>query len=228
MRASLFVPAFLGLLLLVAGCGTTSQSGARLIGSKTTSEGFDTRLEEKLCEIGYQWDKKRQRVATILPSGDPVPGELNVAEFRLGTESTGEMNRVASVMARPKQPVFRKEYTEDCKDPKTNNWTSCRRVAEVDFTQVRGVSRSDGLKRGEFHAIEQCELMTISLVPEGAGKGVLDARTECIVTRRAWCDLPTVTDEELKERERLIKEREKRAAEDFEKNIEKQKKRRNQ
>lgn len=197
-------------------------------GSATTSKGFDTNLEDQLCVIGYGWDKKRQRVATILPSGDPIPGDIDVAAFRMGNEATGEQNRVASVMARPKQPVFRKNYTEDCYDKKNKTWTSCRRTVEIDFTQIRGVSRSDGLKRGEAHAIKQCELMTRSLVPPEAGGKVADSRLDCIVTRRSWCKLPEVTDEELRRRKELEKEREERRIEDLKKTDEKTKKGRNQ
>ncbi len=210
------LPFALALAFLAVGCGTSSQSGSRMVGSATTSRGFDMALEDNICKFNHDWDPKKQFIAHIMPSGQPVAGDVDLALFRRGTSNIPDLDDLATAMARPKQPVFRKKYTEDCYDEKTRIWTRCEKLVELDFSQVRGISRTTTMKRSEGHAIKLCEQITRKLAPEVGGLKVLDSRLECVVTKRTRCRLPEATDDELQRRKDYEEEIEKERLKELE------------
>ncbi|MDJ0949577.1 MAG: hypothetical protein QNJ94_11705 [Alphaproteobacteria bacterium] len=157
-----------------------SLSLALLLSSCATPE---TPEAASLCTFNLD-PPENVRVAHVLKNGTFVPGEINVRVYR---EWTSE---VPSAIARPNLDVLRREVRTDCFNKEGNYWYPCLKVAEADFSDIRGIGRSMTLEQSEKLAKRMCERLTRKRAPRVRGLSQDSTDLSCFVALRTKCPLP--------------------------------------
>lgn len=155
-------------LILLSGCGHGYSS---------------TDPEATLCDFDIQRPAS-QRLGHILPSGQALPGEIDVEVFRASSSD------IASVMARPQNDRVVKEYRKDCYNEQGKYWYPCVERVEIDLSAIRGLARAADLDQAANFAINMCQRNTRAAVPDQTGLQIEDADLYCVVSRRETCALP--------------------------------------
>lgn len=139
--------------------------------------------EAALC----QYTDKRPKDELIghdLKTGAYVQAEIDPATFRQWSDT------VWSVMAKPKNDLFRKEYRTDCYDQAGKYWYPCMKTVQKDFSDIRGIGRALDQRRARQIALRLCEFLTHRRAPKAGGVDVEDSRLDCEISYETACPLP--------------------------------------
>ena len=158
------------LALLVGACASTGQQGSDW-----------QRAAETLCEF-----RQRPRPSVMLhidKTSQVYLGEIDVKAFKQ------ELDAVASAVAKPTKPLYRREYRSDCRNKATGAWYPCTKAVEVDLSKVEVIVRGFDLERVAEHAVDMCDKHTLSLIPAEGDLRKLSAEFRCELVRRQFCPL---------------------------------------
>jgi len=138
--------------------------------------------DDPLCRFGPQ--PEGTIVGHIDKRDARLIGEIDVKAVAEDT------SLVASALARPLQPVYRRSDRADCRNEATGAWYPCTKVVEVDLSKVAVIARAFELDSAADYALDLCNAETAKLVPDVADVRPTSGKYRCTVSERRFCRLP--------------------------------------
>lgn len=136
---------------------------------------------DSLCEF-----RERPRPSIMLhydKTSQIFVGEIDVEAF------AEDFRSVASAVAKPIEPSYRREDRADCRNKTTGAWYPCTQVTEVDLTKVEVIVRGIDLAQVARHAVAMCDKHTLSLIPIESDMRRLSAKFKCELVAKRFCPL---------------------------------------
>ena len=156
----------LALIVLMSGCG-----GSKSIKPVEVSQ-MCTRGDRAKPVFVAHID---ERAAAFL--GDAPKGEYD-----------GVVKKVATALAVPRTPVYRRDERTDCYDKVKKVWYNCIKKTRIDFSKIKGLARAPKMEKARDLAQQMCEAAVRVNSPKGpGGRSYSSAKFGCKVTQQSYC-----------------------------------------
>ncbi len=174
----------LALILFLAGCvGATSsikpvEVGQLCLRSDRAKPVFTAYIDE--------------RAAAYL--GDAPKGEYD-----------GVVKRVATALAVPRTPIYRRRVRADCYDKAKKVWYNCVKETKVDFSKIKGIARAPKMESARDLAVQICTSAVRVNSPRGAsGIRFNSVEFSCKVIQQNYCPVFKAS-KEFKKKKKALK-----------------------